>query len=166
MLKLFYHLTDMNFGKLMSVYEEGNRENAREFYGQLDPNIGLLQTEQDFFAYLKDVFFSTENACYAVWEEDGSYISALRLEPYEDGILLAALETSPQHRGKGYAKKLISGVLAGLRVPVYSHVHKGNESSLAAHLACGFMRVGEQARYLDGTVVKHSCTLCRKPVCL
>ena len=163
MLKLFYGLSELNFGKLMSVYEESNRKNARERYRRMDPNAGLLQAEQDFYAYLRDVFFSTENVCYAVWEENSSYISAFRLEPYADGFLLAALETSPMYRGKGYAKQLIQTALRDIKAPVYSHVHKQNTASLRTHLACGFAKISEQARYLDGTVSDQACTLLRKP---
>lgn len=162
MRKLFFRLSDLNFEKLMAVYDEGNRENARVFYPKMDANAALLQAEQDFYAYLKDVFYTQEGAFYAVWEEQGQYISALRMEPFENGLLLAALETKPECRGRGFAKKLIMSVLEEMGSPVYSHVHKQNAASLKAHHACGFERISEQATYLDGTVMENSCTLCRK----
>ena len=162
MVKIISRMRDLNFSQLMEVYAQSNEENAREFFPELDANESLLQAEQDFYAYLRDCFFTTQGACCAVWEEKGRYVSALRLEPYGDGLLLAALETAPEARRKGYAKRLVSQVLQETDVPVYSHVHKQNRASLELHLQCGFERISEQARYVDGTVNDRCCTLRRK----
>lgn len=162
MLKRIERLSDICFGDLMGVYEEGNRENAQELYGHMDRNAAMIQAEQDFYGYLSQVFFQTEGAYYAVWAEKGRYVSALRLEPYQDGLLLEGLETAPGKRRKGYAKKLITAALKSVDLPVYSHVNKGNAASLATHYACGFVRISEQATLIDGTVVEYCCTLLRK----
>ncbi len=163
MLCIFYRLKEMDFGKLMELYSEGNRENAEDQYTQEDLNIGILLVEQNFYQYLNEVFFPTKGAFYAVWLEDGRYISALRMEPYRDGFLLEALETHPDYRRKGYAKALITAVLRQIGrtgiSSVYAHVHKGNGASLKTHLACGFSRVSEQAVYIDGSVNSRCCTL-------
>ena len=159
MLKIFQSLNAMSFGKLMTVYEEGNVDNAAEFYGQMDRNAGILQAEQDFYAYLDDCFFRTEGAFYAVWVEKGEYVSALRLEPYHDGYLLEALETAPAHRRMGFAVKLMTTVLADISVPVYSHVSKDNVASLRCHRACGFVKVSDKAEMIDGKVSDSHFTL-------
>ena len=85
MLILAQSIRDLSFSKLMGVYIEGNLENAEEFYPDLPEGQKLMQAEQDFYQYLNEVFFRTSGAVYAIWEEQGAYVSALRLEPYRDG---------------------------------------------------------------------------------
>ena len=164
MLKTVYRLRDLNFSGLMTLYAEGNAENASEFYPQLEQARGILEAENDFYGYLQAVLFRTRGAVYAIWEENSVYISALRLEPYRDGFLLEALETHPDYRRMGYAGKLIREVLRWLAEqgsgPVYAHIHKGNNASLRTHLSCGFERISEQATYIDGSVTDRSCTVC------
>ncbi len=153
MLYLAKSLPQLHFGKLMEVYIEGNLEKAEE--------IGLLQAEQDFYQYLSDSFFSSPGAVYAIWVEREEYISALRLEPYKDGLLLEALETAPQYRRKGYATKLIEEVLTEFsNGNIYSHVSKTNAASLAVHKKCGFYKISDSATYIDGSVNSRAVTLC------
>ena len=163
MLCNFFSLKELNFGKLMDLYAEGNLKKAREEFSADDLNLGILKAEQDFYLYLKDVFFTVDNALYCVWEEKGKYLSALRLEPYREGLLMEALETHPDYRQMGYAKRLILEVLASLKntgiTAVYAHVHKKNVASLQTHIACGFQRVSEQAVYIDGSVNSFCCTM-------
>ena len=163
MLKIYVHLGEIDFTKLMDVYSEGNCENAKDRYPNDGINLGILKTEQDFYQYLREVFFHEDGAVYAVWEEKGMYISALRLEPYADGLLLTALETYPEFRRNGYAKKLIEAVLLALKdkdvTVVYSHINKRNVASLQTHISCGFQRISEQATYIDGSVTRTSCTM-------
>lgn len=155
MLYLARSLRQLHFGKLMEVYIEGNLEKAGE--------TGLLQAELDFYQYLDQCFFSTPDAVYALWEEGTEYVSALRLEPYKDGMLLSALETAPQHRRKGYANRLIDAVLAEFSdVSIYSHVSKNNVASLAVHEKSGFTKISDSATYIDGSVNDKSVTLCRQ----
>ena len=162
MLKLYYKLKDMDFAKLMALYADGNRENAEDQFPDDDINVGILRVEQDFYQYLNQVFFSTKGAFYAVWEENNIYLSALRMEPYQDGMLLEALETHPEYRKLGCARKLIDAVLASLKqngaLTVYAHIHKKNHASLRTHLSCGFKRVMEHAVYIDGSVNSYCCT--------
>ena len=154
MLLVAQTLKQLNFSGLMEVYIEGNLEKAEE-------GLTLLQAEQEFYAYLRDDFFKVPGAAYCVWQEQGEYVSALRLEPYKDGWLLEALETKPRCRRMGYGEKLIRQVLA---LPgygrIYSHVHKRNAASLAIHEKCGFRRIAEQAAYVDGSVNQLACTMC------
>ena len=89
---------ELAFGKLMEVYEEGNLKNGRELYPEESESRQIALAEQDFYQYLQQIFFRTPGAVYYVLEEGGRYISALRLEPYRDGMLLEALETAPNQR--------------------------------------------------------------------
>lgn len=161
MLLIYDHLKDLSFSKLMTVYEEGNKENGEELWPDMEESRRILRAEQEFYQYLRQVFFPTANARYFVWEESGDYVSALRLEPYRDGLLLEALETAPTMRKRGYAVKLIRAVqefCPGAKI--YSHVSKRNVASLKTHEDCGFRRIAENAVYSDGSITSRSCTLC------
>ena len=163
MLKLATSLRDLSFGNLMEVYAEGNLENGKDRWPELPEDRQLLLAEQDFYDYLREIFFRTKGAVYAVWVLEGKYVSALRLEPYKDGLLLEALETAPGARRKGYAEELLRAVqhrTGGTKI--YSHVHKNNIPSLDIHKKCGFRRIKEYAVYIDGSVNSRCCTLCHE----
>jgi len=163
MLQIIWKLEDIPFGDLMAVYEEGNQENGAEKYPNLPKNLQLLEAEQDFYAYLK-CFFRQEDSFYAVWRQNEELVSALRIEPYQDGWLLAALETRPDARNFGYAKCLVHEVLNFLsqtgRLPVYSHIHKRNVISQKVHFACGFLKKLPYAVYSNGRVNDFCNTYC------
>ena len=155
MLNIVKKLEELDFPALMEVYIEGNEEKAADYGAG-----GLLRAEREFFEYLQEDFFKHAGAFYAVWRVEGRYISALRLEPYQDGWLLEALETAPEYRGRGYAKALVTAVLEYLDgAPVYSHVSKRNEASLRTHSACGFEKYLDHAVYVDGSVSQRAYTL-------
>ena len=152
-------MPELNFQQLMDVYAEGNEENGEEMWPGLNREQMLLRAEQAFYEYLAEVFFPVDGAVYAIWEENGVYISALRLEPYEDGLLLEALETAPAERRKGYAERLIQAVQDAFPQKIYSHVSKKNAPSLAVHKKCGFRQVLDYAKYIDGSVARNAVTL-------
>lgn len=161
MLKIVRCMKELDFSALMEIYIEGNRENGADHYPNEPRERQLLLAEQDFYEYLRESFFGPADAFYAVWLRDGKYMSALRMEPYRDGLLLTALETAPAYRRQGFAAALIGATLATLKGrKVYSHVHKGNTASLRVHEKCGFRRILEHAVYLDGSVLQSSCTFC------
>ena len=135
MLYLARSLSRLHFSSLMAVYAESNRENGREFWPE-EPEMRQIQlAEEDFYRYLSQVFFRSPGTFYAVWKENGRYVSALRLEPYRDGLLLEALETALEQRRKGFAAALIRAVQCFLegKTKLYSHVDKRNLSSLKVH---------------------------------
>ena len=138
MLKVFHSMDEMRFEMLSQLYGHDT------------------QQETDFYEYLCEVFFRTKGAVYCVWLENGRYCSALRLEPYEDGLVLAGLVTAQELRRRGYAALLIGGALNWLaeqgRVRVYSHIHHNNRGSIAVHERCGFRRIADYAVFLDGSV--------------
>ena len=100
-------LRDISFGKLMEVYAEGNLENGRDLWPDEPEGRQIALAEQEFYQYLQQVFFRTKDARYLILEGNNRYISALRLEPYQDGLLLEALETAPEFRRKGYGEALV-----------------------------------------------------------
>ena len=166
MLKLIHAMSDLKFSNLMSVYEESNQLNGMMQYSHHSVVEQLNLIEMDFYHYLVSVFFCQERSFCAVWEVAGQYRSALRIEPYQDGFLLCALETPPHERGKGYARQLIKSVIGHLceqgRGVLYSHVFKKNEVSLSVHRACGFEIVKDYAVYSDGSVLHNNYTLALK----
>lgn len=160
MLIIAEHLRDLSFGMLMEVYREGNLENGKDFWPKESPERQLALAEQDFYDYLSQTFFRVPEAYYALWAVDGCYVSALRMEPYRDGVLLTGLETAPEQRRRGYAKALIRAVLAARNHgKVYSHVSKRNQASLGTHAACGFQKILDHAVYADGSILTSSVTL-------
>lgn len=163
MVRIVKSVRELNFSGLMAVYAQTNRETAEERWPEESEYRGLLLAESEFYDYLTQVFFRTPGARYAVWEEGGRYVSALRLEPYRDGLLLAALETAPEFRCRGYAEQLIRAVLETVsETAVYAHVDKANTPSRRTHEACGFEKILDYGVYADGSVFRSSVTYCRK----
>lgn len=163
MLYIAKSLRQLRFGELMKIYVEGNLENGAAQAPDETVERQIQIGEDMFYQYLHDIFFTDTENCYAIWEEDGKYISALRLEPYLDGLLLEALETIPDQRRKGYAAKLIQAVQHELFGQVgkslYSHVSKNNVASLRTHEKCGFRILKNYAAYIDGSVNNRAYTL-------
>lgn len=153
MLTVAISLRQLNWAQLMALYEEGNRENGEELYPEEGHDQQLFLAEQDFYDYLSTGFFTQPDDRYCLWVVDGIYVSALRLQRYQDGLLLEALETHPGYRGRGYAKRLIKAVLETVEEQrVYSHISPHNGPSLAVHKACGFQKLLNHSVYADGSV--------------
>lgn len=166
MLKVINKLSQLKFSDLMQVYEETNLLTGREHYPGLSENAQLREAEQDFYEYLRSVFFRQKAARYAVWEEQSRYISAVRIEPFWDGVLLCALETAPEYRRKGYGELMIRELQQYLGISrIYSHVAKSNLASLQLHKKCGFQIMKNHAVHMDGSVFRDSVTMvyeCKK----
>lgn len=164
MLEIIKTMSMLNPEQLMAVYLEGNRKNGASKFRDDNPAEQLKKAENSFLSYLRDEFFCQQDVVYCVWVVDGVYRSALRLEPYGDGLLLEALETAPDNRRKGYACGLLKAVLEYLCSTaykcVYSHVDKRNTASLGVHFKCGFQQISDSATYIDGSVTQNSYTLC------
>jgi GNAT superfamily N-acetyltransferase len=162
MLIIATRIQELNFNALMEVYREGNAENGAQYYPNESAAEQLIFAEQDFYQYLVQCFFAQDGAVYALWKCDGGYAAALRLEPYQDGLLLEALETTPDKRRQGYARKLIQAVQSWLGehgpMKVYSHVSRKNVASQRCHQSCGFCKILDHAVYADGSVLTGSDT--------
>lgn len=153
MLLVCTNLSQLNWSELMAVYAEGVEENGQDFYPDLPKGQQLLRAEQDFYTYLKQDFFRCQQERYCIWEENGAYVSALRLHPFEDGLLIEALETRLGYRQKGYATLLIRAVLAEIgQQKVYSHISRRNRASIATHQKCGFHKFLDYAHYDEGEI--------------
>lgn len=163
MLLIAKSLKELSASILLDVYAESNLKKGRELTPFESEYQQLYLGEQDFYSYLLDSFFQEPADRYAVWSVNGRYVSALRLEAYQDGLLLSSLETAPGERRKGYAAELIKAVLSYLQAQgcttVYSHVSKQNLPSVKIHLACGFEIHSDFASYLDGSVDSRAYTL-------
>lgn len=138
--------------RLMDIYREDNIENTDYFYPDMkDKAQALARVEQDFLHYLEtDFFFKPGNACW-VLEENGVWVSALRLSEIAPGdYCLEALSTHPDFRRQGCAARLLEAVLAELKKEgpfrLRDCVGKKNVPSLGVHEKCGF-RIAAQ----DGT---------------
>ena len=164
MLRIITSMSQLDTQKLMEVYRESNLENGSAFFPDLSAEEQLLRAEDGFLTYLREDFFRQKGAFYCVWALEGAYESALRLEPYRDGLLIEALETRQDARRRGYAYALLLSVLDYLRTTnckkVYSHVSKRNSASLGVHHKCGFLKISDSAVYIDGTVTHNSATMC------
>lgn len=154
MLKVVRSMAELPFGKLMQIYAQSNRERGKR-WKQEGYERQLALAEQEFYAYLRQCFFTRPGSRYFIWDEQGRAVCALRCESYADGLLLTALETAPDCRRRGYATQLLSAVLQLLETgKVYAHIHHDNQASLAVHSHCGFTKLKSGARMLDGS---YSC---------
>ncbi len=161
MLIQIQDISQISYSAVMDLYSQDLRESAEKDYPSMSAPEALLAAEQDFYSFLADVFFQTPQACMYVWREDGKWVSCLRLEPYEDGLLICGITTDPACRRCGYARMLLEAVLEMVDCPVYAHVEKSNEPSLALHSRCGFIRQLEYAKMLNGEMLHNFCTFYR-----
>ena len=134
--------------RLMDLYSEGNIENAEDLYPDEDRAQAVRKVEDDFLDFLKNRFFAAEGSEYFVLVENGEWVSALRTSRIRNDLYyMEALETRPDMRHRGYAKKLLLEVLGELKkrgaFEFYSSVYKKNEPSIRTHLAAGFSIVSE-----------------------
>ena len=160
MLRIFTSVAGLDMPALMAVYEQSNSQKGQTEYPREPAGLQLLFAEQDMRNYLRETFFRTEDAFCAIWEERGKYLAALRVEPYRDGVIVAGLETAPDHRSKGIATQLLTETVEQLRGrKIYSHVAKSNKPSLHVHEKCGFRIIDDRSAFLDGSVSTNSYTL-------
>lgn len=133
MLKVIRSLNQLDVAQLQQLYD------ASSYSAFYDSLIG---------------FFEEPRAYICIWQVNEHYVSALRIEPFQDGWLVAGLETAAMHRRKGYAKALLTAVINQLPpdAKLYSHIEIRNEPSIAVHKACGFAMVLDYAKLLDGSV--------------
>lgn len=90
--------------KLMDVYAESNLENT-DFFCPEEPDkeAAVRMVESGFLDFLKNEFFKEPQAVCWVLEEDGVWVSALRICRIPEGpYYLEALETRPDRRRQGY----------------------------------------------------------------
>ena len=161
MFQVITSVKQLNFGQLCNVYADELIRAGKLNYPNLNPNMQLLEAEQDFYYFLKSFLRKMNEDCF-VWQGDGLYQSALRIEPYKDGVILTGLQTAPESRRNGYAKALLENTLAYLShagiTQVYSHIRNDNIPSRYLHLTAGFLKISDYAAYIDGSVDQRSAT--------
>lgn len=161
MLTIIISFRELKTAQLLQVYQESLILAGKMQYPHLSDNLQILEAEQDFYSFLKD-FFSQKDAFLAVWDAGQQYVSALRIAPYRDGVLLTGLETAPDSRKRGYAIKLMSETMRFLSClgvhKVYSHIRKDNTASISVHQKAGFQRINDGAAFLDGSADIYSGT--------
>lgn len=157
MLHTITKIKDIDERKFLDIYAEGNAENVEELYPEYEPAEALAKAEASFREFLPE-FFSEEGNTYYILEEDGVWVSALRLSATgEREYYLEALETRPDLRRRGCAKRLFEAVFAELKkgggFVIRDCVSKRNLPSLRTHEACGFAVVSDVGtNYIDGSV--------------
>jgi len=146
-------ITKLNFDMFAALHAKQLEAARKRDYSHLSAADGLVRAGQDYYEYLRDVFFGQVHGVIYIFEADGSYVSAVCFEPYRDGVLLDSLITGSDHRRKGYAEKLLSCALKQFcGRPVYSHIHERNTASVRLHEKLGFTCIYAYAHMLDGTV--------------
>jgi len=146
-------ITKLNFEMLAALQARQIELARKKNYRHLSKQEGMTCAKQDYYEYLRDVFFSRMHGEIYIYEEDGCYICGVCFEPYKDGLLLNSLVTLKDYRRKGYAEKLLVFALEHLNGrPVYSHIHENNFASIRLHEKLGFQFLYSYGHMLDGTV--------------
>lgn len=141
MLQIAKKPDDIDIDKLLKLYDIKG-ENA-----------------QDLISYITDTFFNVDGSAYYIFTDAGNYITALRTEPYQDGFLISGLHTHTSYRRQGYATLLLRTAVEELSGSVYSHIACNNIASIRVHSLCGFKKICDYARLLDGTVSSRYITM-------
>lgn len=155
MLRIITLPAQLNLEQLTHVYSQSIQARVRELNQYLSDYECTIMAEEEFRSFWRDVFFREAGSICAVLEENGKYVSALRLQNYRDGLLLSGLETEPANRNRGMAGKLMVEIRKYLEdagcTKVYSHIKKDNLPSRKVHISCGFELLREGAVLLDGS---------------
>ena len=163
MLKLYRSPKGLDIHQLGLIYSESIAQKAENSYGHMSSFDAHQRAESDFYDGVMD-FFTAKNVFYAVWEVDGRFVAALRIEPYSDGLIVSGLEVKLDVRKNGYGSALISAVIEYLHdsgcQKLYSHVDRSNAASLRVHEKAGFQKIMNHAVFLDGAVSSRTYTLC------
>ena len=157
MLKIITNYSELDERQVMDIYSESNLDNTSYFYpDECDKKKALQLVERDFLKYIRDEFLSKEGNSYCVYDQDGRWVSALRLYRLGEAFCyIEALETRPDCRRKGYGAALLKETADYFarqgNVRICDCVSKKNIASLRTHEKCGFQIVSEQGYdYLQG----------------
>lgn len=131
MLLIAKSLDELRFEELAALYRyDLEVEGFEDGMCELDDDW-FLEKRSQFRIYLSARFFSKPDCrpgirpFYAIWEEEGRYVSAVRVNVYEQGLQLEALQTGEAWRRQGYATALVNAVLEYLAqrgsFPIYAH---------------------------------------------
>lgn len=149
----FDRLEDLDFPKLMEVYRESNTQNISYFFPEeTDRERGLRGVEEKFYEYFETDFFAAPGRRYYVLADGENWTSAIRLFPVPGQTVAwyaEALETAPDCRRRGYARRLFELVFRELSAEgpfvLTDSVNRNNDASLAFHGAMGFQQFQDPA---------------------
>ena len=145
-------INKLNFGMFIPLQEQLLEAARKRDHRHLPEAEGRICAQQDYYEYLRDVFFFRMHGNIYIYEEKGRYVCGACFEPYRDGLLLNSLVTLKEYRRKGYAERLLSCALEQLEGPVYAHIYEKNLASLRLHEKLGFQCMHAYAHMLDGSV--------------
>jgi len=119
---------------------------------------------RDYTEFIREFAAQDDRRIFAL-KENGNWAAALRVIRMDaDNWYLAALETAPTFRRKGFARRLLSQTVDYLRgqnaCSIVSIVEKENKASRALHEACGFALTGSTAKDHEGNLIEN-CVLYR-----
>lgn len=156
-------LSDRDAISLMAVYKESNKKNISYFFPEIqDEKQGLNMIEEEYTKWLRDDFLKSKNTFCYVWIENDLWVSSLRLHCIDSKIyFIEALETHPEYRKKGYAEKLINGIIDRLKengdFEIHSYTSITNIASQKTHKRCGFLILDEKPfDYINREYVENS----------
>ncbi len=165
MLQEIQSLNKLPIAQLLPIYLPDNSQEGKKRWPDESTVRQLALAEDSFRDYLRWCFFKTPGARYFLWTLDSVPVSALRCEPYRDGVLLSALATDPNRMNNGYATLLVEQVIAALAdrgvCKIYAHIHRRNQASIRVHQKTGFIKLREGAVLLDGSYHNHYDTYLR-----
>lgn len=162
MLKIIESMTEREVEKLLYVYSESNLEIMEDNYlrkhHSRDEAMNALV--KDYKEFLSD-FIIQDNQLICVWEESSCYTTGLRLIDVGNGIwFIEALETAPNDRNNGYAKLLITDVIAYVQncnaQELACLINRNNKVSQVTHKSCGFIQTNLPPINWDKEIDKHS----------
>lgn len=155
MLKIAEHLDELRFDELAELYHDDLEVEGVDDRDLEPGDDWFAGMKAEFGVYLSARFFSRSErlnnvrSFYAIWEAEGKYVSAVRVHVYEQGLLLEALQTREDARGKGYAAALLGAVLAYLvqrgQFKVYAHVRDWKTQAARLLETYGFRRILDYA---------------------
>ncbi len=91
--------------------------------------------------YLKD---TTDRIFIA--EEDAILVGSVKFTRYPTELEIG-VAVAPEHRGKGYASRILGLALEEAWKPVVAYVREGNERSVRAFKTAGFLQEGTYVRF-------------------
>ena len=150
MLRVIYKTSQLDFSLISQIYESSGLEGSSTRYASGRTERHELQIRNELYDCFAELF-RLGGFC-GLWVVEERIVSVVRIESFKDGYLVAGLATHFDFQRCGYATKLLSAVLDRIGGTCYSHVDKRNEASLSVHMRCGFEKLKDSARYLDGTV--------------
>ena len=102
MLRTIHTMEELDISGWMEVYREGHEGKRSVLLPGRAAGAGTAPGRGGLPAVFGGLF-QIPGAQYWIWEEEGRYVSCLRLKPDRDGLLLEALETRPDCRRKDLA---------------------------------------------------------------